>query len=134
MSEIVKYTIDKKDLLNLLSNYCSKSLGHTVVVKERHGVESIGFYETEAVNVHFSFEEDDTILGAKVKKEVSISRESIESIIKEELKKEGYDLMSLYYDCGTRCTDFYEKSRSAYFNGIKIEARKEKEMSLVMKG
>ena len=125
--EDYKLRINKKELLEILSNYYSKRLGKVVKVQEKHSIEYFGYYESKSAKVILYYDNEVNIMGHKVKGINYISEEELKMVLGELLQ--DYAITDIHFNRGITTEGYYTYEHEvAYFDGIDISL-KEKQIT-----
>ena len=126
-----KLTISKKELLGMLSDYYSNLIGSRVEVKEKHRIETAGYYESREAVVNIYYEQSVNILNHNAVKTTSLSEEDVKSALNELISNSGFKIKELNFQKGitTEGYGIYDEYDVAYFSGIELSLE-EKQMIL----
>ena len=125
-------TIERGELLGILSNYYSKMYNQKVIVKDKIEKIYTGYYDEEMTVVKLYYELTIELLGHKATKKVDIKDEEVKGILNE-LIDEGYEVDYIMRNIDNKTSGYYrEEHTTSTFTGIKLSIR-EKQNRLVLK-
>lgn len=129
-----KLTISKKELLGMLSDYYSNQIGSRVEVKEKHRIETVGYYESREAVVEIFYEQKINILNHIATKTTKLSEEDVKDALGELLGDSGFKIKNLTFQSGitTEGYGIYDEYDVAYFSGIELSLE-ESQMKLTRK-
>ena len=125
-------TIERGELLGILSNYYSKMYNQKVTVKDKIEKIYTGYYDEEMTVVKLYYELTIELLGHKATKKVDIKDEEIKDILNG-LIDENYEVVYLIRSIDNKTTGYFKNENTvSTFTGIKLSIR-EKQNRLILK-
>lgn len=119
--ETYRLVMGKDDILKALSDYLTLQKDKPIVVKEKHRINYVGYYEEKELEVTIYYEETVEILGHPATKTVEMDKEDVKEILDDVLNEKGYYIQNINYQTEIRSGYCYPgESDNPSFNGIEL--------------